>query len=141
MVWIPALHVKAFVSRVGVNRVGAVQAPDAIWLVGWYAAGAAPGSPGTALLTARAGSGAHPGLFTNLQQVRRGAAVYVTDVDGRVRSFHVTGGKLTSANDPRTVKATARAAGSATVQIALMVAGPNISHHSYRGNYLLLATA
>ncbi|MFF8945383.1 sortase domain-bontaining protein [Streptomyces sp. NPDC014864] len=88
---IPDLGVRAPVVARGLDGRGAVEPPpaDRPGLVGWYGAGVRPGTPGTALLVGRAGTGTRPAVFARLGALRAGETVRVLRDDGRAAAFTV----------------------------------------------------
>lgn len=87
---IPAIHVAASIVPTGVNRDGTIAVPPLreARAVGWYRFGAAPGSPGPAVLLGHVDTYTGPGVFYLLYRLRRGDRIYLRT--GRTLTFTVT---------------------------------------------------
>ncbi|MEV5339140.1 class F sortase [Streptomyces sp. NPDC052676] len=88
---IPGLGIQAPVVARGLDAQGAVDPPpyDQPGVVGWYAAGAAPGAAGTALLVGHVDTETRPAVFYKLSALRAGQTVRVVRDDGKVAEFTV----------------------------------------------------
>ena len=87
---IPSLGVRAAVEQLGVTEDYSVEAPNGVSNVGWYRLGAAPGSPGDAILTGHRGyPGGVPAVFNNLGRLHPGDEVDVRSADGVLARFTV----------------------------------------------------
>ncbi|MFI9613645.1 class F sortase [Streptomyces sp. NPDC052023] len=88
---IPGLGVQAPVVTRGLDADGAPDPPpyDQPGVVGWYGAGAEPGTAGTALMVGHADTGTRPAVFHGLGALRPGQTVRVVRDDGRVAEFTV----------------------------------------------------
>ena len=88
--------VNAPVQPVATGGDGRLQVPKSAADVGWWAAGAAPGSPGgTVLLAGHVDSAAHArGVFAALSQVPVGAKVAVTAGDGDVHRYRIVARRI-----------------------------------------------
>ncbi|WP_317454092.1 class F sortase [Streptomyces sp. TRM68416] len=88
---IPGLGVQAPVVARGLDGLGAVDPPpfDQPGVVGWYAAGAAPGAAGPALLVGHVDTETRPAVFYRLSALRPGRPVRVVRADGTVAEFTV----------------------------------------------------
>ena len=88
---IPELGVQAPVVARGLDPRGAIDPPpyDQAGVVGWYAAGVAPGARGTALLVGHVDTETRPAVFYKLSTVKAGETVRVTRGDGKVAEFTV----------------------------------------------------
>ncbi|MDT9701203.1 class F sortase [Streptomyces sp. P17] len=88
---IPGLGVQAPVVARGLDPEGAVDPPpfDQPGVVGWYAAGAAPGAAGTALMVGHVDTETRPAVFYKISALKPGARVRVIRDDGRVAEFTV----------------------------------------------------
>ncbi|MEU4603218.1 DUF4142 domain-containing protein [Kribbella sp. NPDC023972] len=83
-------YLDAPVMPVATARDGQLQVPKSRADVGWWAAGAAPGSAGgTVLLAGHVDSGRGRGVFAALSEVRIGARVAVTSGDGDVHWYRI----------------------------------------------------
>jgi predicted outer membrane protein len=88
--------VDAPVVPVATGRDGQLQVPKSPTKVGWWAAGAAPGSAGgTVLLVGHVDSARHGrGVFAALWDVPVGAKVAVTAGDGGVHRYRIVAGRI-----------------------------------------------
>ncbi|WP_328871636.1 class F sortase [Streptomyces sp. NBC_00287] len=88
---IPGLGVQAPVVARGLDPQGAVDPPpfDQPGVVGWYAAGAAPGAAGTALMVGHVDTETRPAVFYKISALKPGETVRVIRDDGRVAEFTV----------------------------------------------------
>ncbi|MFE1285446.1 class F sortase [Streptomyces sp. NPDC058751] len=88
---IPSMGVQAPVVARGLDGRGALDPPpfDQPGVVGWYAAGARPGSAGTALMVGHVDTEARPAVFYRLSAVKPGDTVRVMRDDGTVAEFTV----------------------------------------------------
>ncbi|CAM5710319.1 Secreted protein OS=Streptomyces glaucescens OX=1907 GN=SGLAU_12915 PE=4 SV=1 [Streptomyces glaucescens] len=88
---IPGLGIQAPVVARGLDSRGAVDPPpyDQPGVVGWYAAGAAPGAAGTALLVGHVDTETRPAVFYKLSALRAGQTIRVVRDDGKVAEFTV----------------------------------------------------
>ncbi len=91
---IPALALSAPVIPVGVKVDGALDEPDDLATVGWYAPGVPPGAVGNAVLDGKFdGADGEPGLkrgvFWDLSLLRPGDLIVVVDEAGTARRFRV----------------------------------------------------
>ncbi|MEU6805462.1 class F sortase [Streptomyces neyagawaensis] len=88
---IPYLGIKAPVMELRLDREGRLPAPpdDRPKLVGWYAAGPAPGGPGTAVVVGHRDTRTGPAVFAALDMVERGRVVEVRRADGRTAVYTV----------------------------------------------------
>ncbi|MEU6354211.1 class F sortase [Streptomyces sp. NPDC047072] len=93
---IPALGVQAPVVPRGLDRKGAPEPPpyDQPGVVGWYAAGVAPGAAGTALLVGHLDTETRPAVFHRLGALVPGERIRVTRADGTIAEFTVDGVRL-----------------------------------------------
>ena len=88
---IPGLGVQAPVVARGLDPQGAVDPPpfDQPGVVGWYAAGPAPGASGTALLVGHVDTETRPAVFYKISALKPGQTVRVIRDDGRAAEFTV----------------------------------------------------
>ncbi len=96
---IPSIAVDAAVENVGVTSGGAMDTPQNSDNVGWFDLNARPGEIGSAViaghLDARTGA---PAVFANLNKLRPGDKVSITDDQGKIISFVVRESRLYDAN-------------------------------------------
>ncbi len=90
---IPAIGVNAGVSSVGLTASGNMDMISSITNVAWYSLGAKPGETGTAVM------GGHYAespkyVFHNLENLKVGDSVYVTDASGNQQQFIVRQKKI-----------------------------------------------
>jgi sortase (surface protein transpeptidase) len=88
---IPAIGVDTPLERLGLDKQGAVAAPTAWQVAGWYTGSARPGQAGPAVILGHVDSTSGPAVFYRLALLRPGAAVAVTRADGSTILFHVSG--------------------------------------------------
>jgi sortase (surface protein transpeptidase) len=90
---IPAVGVKAPVTRLDLNADGTVQVPplDNHNLAGWYDRSVTPGANGTSVILGHVDDYAGPSVFYNIKNLRKGAEVDVVRADGRTAVFTVDG--------------------------------------------------
>jgi sortase (surface protein transpeptidase) len=86
---IPALGLMTAIEPVGL-RAGAMDVPANVWHVGWFHLGPRPGDVGNAVIDGHLDSTTGPAIFLNLQNLRIGDRIYVTDRAGIERGFVVT---------------------------------------------------
>ncbi|SDC03505.1 Sortase family protein [Streptomyces prasinopilosus] len=88
---IPGLGVRAPVVPRGLDERGALDPPpfDRPGEVGWYADGAAPGAPGTALLVGHVDTRTRPAVFHGVSTLEPGQRIRVVREDGTVAEFTV----------------------------------------------------
>ncbi|MDH6215968.1 class F sortase [Streptomyces pseudovenezuelae] len=88
---IPELGVQAPVVARGLDGQGAIDPPpfDQAGVVGWYAAGAAPGAKGAALLVGHVDTETRPAVFYKLSALKPGETIRVIRADGKVAEFTV----------------------------------------------------
>ncbi|MBV8195905.1 MAG: class F sortase, partial [Candidatus Dormibacteraeota bacterium] len=85
---IPALGVDAPVTGVALNTDGSMSVPDNLWTAAWLESGPVPGGPGKAVIAAHRGIG-YPALFDDLEALRPGDAIYVSDASGAQLTYVV----------------------------------------------------
>lgn len=88
---IPALDVDAPLTPLALGAGGELVPPDPAErnLAGWYAAGPAPGEPGTAVITGHADTPTGPAAFFRLGALTPGAGILIDRGDGTVAAFTV----------------------------------------------------
>lgn len=88
---IPAVHVDAMVTSVGLEKNGALGTPAQTDQAGWYKDGAVPGDTGSAVLVGHLDDSlARPAVFWPLKDLKVDDPITVTDSDGQRILFHVT---------------------------------------------------
>ena len=88
---IPAIGVNAPILPVGLDGRGNMAAPATATDTAWYAPGPRPGQPGNAALAGHVDfAGVGPAVFWDLQRLKAGDEVFVTDDAGQRRRFLVT---------------------------------------------------
>jgi sortase family protein len=83
------IGVASALDRLGRAPDGTIQEPRRWEVAGWYAPGARPGDPGSAVILGHVDSKGGPAVFFRLRQLRRGDQVQVTRADGSVVRFVV----------------------------------------------------
>ncbi|MET9758241.1 class F sortase [Streptomyces sp. NPDC006372] len=88
---IPGLGVQAPVVARGLDARGALDPPpyDQPGVVGWYAGGATPGAPGTALMVGHVDTASRPAVFYKVSAMRPGQTIRVVRADTEVAEFTV----------------------------------------------------
>lgn len=89
LVEIPAIGVSSDLQRLGANRDGTVEVPDRWERAGWYADGASPGEPGSAVILGHVDSQAGPAVFARLHELGPGDQIQVTTAEGVDLTFVV----------------------------------------------------
>ncbi|SEG70538.1 Sortase family protein [Thermomonospora echinospora] len=88
---IPRLQVRTALLTLGRNADGSLEVPSAahVQRAGWYRYGAAPGSPGPAVIAGYVDSAAGPAVFHRLGELVPGDHVTVLRRDRRVAVFRI----------------------------------------------------
>lgn len=87
---IPAINVDVKIQEVGVTAKGTMGIPTNFTDVGWYRNGARPGASGNAFIDGHLDNGLGlPAVFYDLNKLKTGDEVYVTDSEGRKILFKV----------------------------------------------------
>ncbi|MFF5155871.1 class F sortase [Streptomyces sp. NPDC000348] len=88
---IPAIHVDAPLTGLGLTDTGSLDVPpaDRANLAGWYEAGATPGETGTAIVAGHVDNADGPAVFYSLGALRKGSTIEVDRRDGTVAVFVV----------------------------------------------------
>lgn len=87
---IPSIGVDAAIERVSLTQEGNMDTPDGPLNVGWYSLGPYPGEAGSAVIAGHRGwKNGEPAVFDELDRVREGDAILVTDPQGKEHSFVV----------------------------------------------------
>lgn len=87
---IPKMNVDTSIDYVSVTPDGAMDVPDGPDNVAWFQLGPRPGDMGSAVIAGHYGwKNNIPAVFDNLNQLRKGDKVYVTDENGTIMTFVV----------------------------------------------------
>ncbi|MER7404642.1 class F sortase [Streptomyces sp. NPDC000070] len=88
---IPKISVNAPFTDLAIGPSGQLEPPpaDDTNLVGWYAKGASPGEPGTAIIAGHVDTATSPAVFAGLSQLRKGDRFHVARADGSSATFVV----------------------------------------------------
>ncbi len=86
---IPRIGVTTELVRLGLDRAGALAAPDVFERAGWFEAGPVPGDRGPAVLAGHVDSRDGPAVFFRLKELREGDEVLVDRSDGTTAVFGV----------------------------------------------------
>ena len=87
---IPSIGVDAVIEPVALTPDGAMATPKGPHTVGWYSNGPHPGEEGSAVMAGHRGwKNGVPAVFDDLDKVRTGDEIIVTDSQGEERSFVV----------------------------------------------------
>lgn len=102
---IPVLAIDAPIQNVGIARSGAIGIPTNFSDVGWYKYGPAPGAVGNAIIDGhRDNAVALPGVFKNLNDLKKGDDIYVTASSGKTFHFKVTKKELLDYDSTNTIE-------------------------------------
>ncbi|MEW2046560.1 class F sortase [Streptomyces sp. NPDC005476] len=98
---IPAIHVDAPLTGLGLTPAGSLDVPPAEKenLAGWYEAGTTPGDTGTAIVAGHVDNADGPAVFYDLGALRKGSAIEVDRRDGSVAVFTVDAVEVYRARD------------------------------------------
>lgn len=98
---IPSLGVNAAVEAVGQKADGTMGTPQDFDNVAWYAPGAKPGAPGSAVFAGHVNNALmKAGVFENLSKIKKGDYVTVEDSSGRSKVYRVSSVEEYAANAP-----------------------------------------
>ncbi len=87
---IPSLGIDTNVQHVGVGKTGNMAVPTNYTDVGWYRLGTVPGFVGSAVMDGHVDNGlALPGVFKQLNQIKKGDELFVDTAGGATRRFVV----------------------------------------------------
>lgn len=91
---IPEIGVEARIKSLGIDSVGAVDAPWNIHDVGWYSDSARPGNAvGSSLLLGHVSGWSGPGVFKNITKLHEGSRFEVEKGSGEIVHYEVTRGE------------------------------------------------
>jgi len=88
-VWIPRIHVRSRLVRLGVDHTGAMEVPADPARPGWYDLGPTPGALGPAVIAGHVTWNRVPAVFFKLATLRSGDRVLVNRTDGTMAVFAV----------------------------------------------------
>ena len=93
--YIPKIQVNAEIIPVGTDKNGTMELPE-IWdKVGWYSPGFRPGEQGNVVLAGHLDSTTGAGaIFYNIRLLEPGDDMYVSDVEGHLYTYIVTGKEI-----------------------------------------------
>jgi LPXTG-site transpeptidase (sortase) family protein len=86
---INTLNVYAKVRPMGVNSVGAIQAPVNIYDSGWYNGSSKPGTRGAVFIDGHASGTTREGLFAYIDTLQNGAIITLERGDGQLFNYKV----------------------------------------------------
>ena len=86
---IDTLGINARVRSMGVNSIGAIQAPVNIYDSGWYSGSSKPGAYGAMFIDGHASGATRQGLFAYLDKLQNGNIVSIEKGDGEVLNYKV----------------------------------------------------
>ena len=86
---IPSLGMKARIRPMGVNSLGAIQAPINIYDSGWYTSSSKPGGYGAMFIDGHASGATRQGLFAYIDTLKIDDTVSVERGDGQVFTYKV----------------------------------------------------
>jgi len=87
---IPAIQVDAGIQNLGVTDQGEMEVPSTIIDVGWFKPGSRPGDIGSAVISGHFnGTSGEPGVFAQLETLKKGDELHVKDDRGTSLTFIV----------------------------------------------------
>lgn len=89
LVSVPRIHVSSRLEPLALEKDGSLSPPSSYDRAGWYARGARPGAVGPAVIAGHVDSRTGPAIFFDLDRVRPGDDIEVTDSRGTVFHFVV----------------------------------------------------
>lgn len=96
---IPTMNVDASIESLGLASDGTMAVPKGPDNVAWYSLGTRPGNVGSAVIAGHSGwKDDIPAVFDNLNQLKKGDKIYVTDEHGTITNFVVSGTKTYDPN-------------------------------------------
>lgn len=88
---IPSISIDTFVERVGVASDGSMDTPKNIWNTAWFGNGGyKPGERGNAVIAGHLDAPGTKAIFWDLDKIKPGAQIYLSDTGGRELTFEVT---------------------------------------------------
>ena len=87
---IPAIGLAVWLTQLGLNANGTVEAPTSVKVPGWFSPGPSPGQVGSAVILGHVDSYEGPGVFFQLRTLQPGDPITVNLADGVVATFKVT---------------------------------------------------
>lgn len=87
---IPAINVSTKIEHVGLDDQRRMDVPQDVWNVAWYRLGARPGEIGNAAIAGHLDSTTGPAVFYDLEKLKQGDEITVTDVQNSIHRFKVT---------------------------------------------------
>jgi hypothetical protein len=93
MIEIPALSVRAPVTRLRLNGDGTIQVPPVSDhdLAGWYTGSVTPGQDGSSVIVGHVDNYTGPSVFYGIKNLAEGQAIDIVRADGTVAEFTVDG--------------------------------------------------
>jgi len=137
---IPAIHVNAPLTPLGLDATGRLAAPPEQNrnLAGWYGGGASPGEVGTAVVAGHVDNDQGPAVFYRLGALKPGAEVDVDRADGVTAVFTVDAVQAYDARAFPNDKVYGDAA-RAELRVITCGAGFDKRHRQYLGNVVVFA--
>jgi Sortase domain len=86
---IPAVGIDTSLQPLHRTADGQIAVPDRPEVAGWYAEGARPGQPGSAVILGHVDSTEGPAVFFEVARLPSGTAIYVDRADGSTVGFRV----------------------------------------------------
>jgi hypothetical protein len=137
---IPALHVDAPLTGLGLDKDGHLTAPpeNDRNLAGWYQGGITPGTTGTAVLAGHVDTHKGPAVFYGLGALKKGDLVEVDRTDRTTAVFTIDAIEVYSAEDFPSRKVYARAA-RPELRVITCGGGFDQAKQEYLGNVVVFA--
>ncbi|MFE3645168.1 class F sortase [Streptomyces sp. NPDC059169] len=137
---IPAIGVDAPVTKLGLDKKGALAMPPAgkADYAGWYAKGPAPGEAGAAIVAGHLDSPTGRAVFYGLGSLRKKKTIEITRRDGRTAVFTVDAAEVYPKKNFPNQKVYRS---TAAPQLRIITCGGAFSRsHGYLGNVVVYAT-
>lgn len=137
---IPDIGVRSSFVHLNLNKNGTLQVPGRYDVVGWYAAGPAPGDAGgpPAVLAGHVDSKSGPGVFYRLHELKVGSEFIIGGTDGAERRFRVYKTKTYAKNAFPATQVYAPAK-RAEVRLITCTGTFNEQNHHYADNLVVYA--
>lgn len=86
---IPQLDIVGLIQLVGIDQYGRIAVPSNIHIAGWYINSVRPGEQGLSIVSGHRNGKSNPGVFYNLEKLKKDDLVTIEYGDGSLKEFHV----------------------------------------------------
>lgn len=86
---IPKIYVKSLIQLVSIDQYGRIAVPNNIYVAGWYINSVRPGEEGLSIIGGHRDGKKKPGIFFNLEKLKRDDKISIEYGDGSLREFLV----------------------------------------------------